>query len=265
MPPSQPTVLLSFDVEEFDAPVSRGHPMTMEEQMEQGGRGYARVLRLLRELRVPATMFTTANFARWHPDLVRQAAQEHETASHGFLHASFQEADLASSRQALAELTGAPVQAFRRARLQPTRPEAILQAGYTIDSSENPIWLPGRYNNLLKPRTPYRKGPGGALLEVPVSASPGLRVPLFWLAMKNLPTWMVRHASQRCLQHDQLLNVFWHPWEFIGLEKSGLPTYMRKVDGEAMCDLFAQYVEWLRPRARFDTFSGWAARCAPAA
>lgn len=249
-----PTVLLSFDVEEFDAPVACGRAMSMEQQMEVGGRGYARVLGLLEQLRVPATMFTTANFARWHPEMVRDAAVVHETASHGFVHATFEEADLLRSKQALEEVSGRPVRGFRRARLQPTRPQAMLDAGYVYDSSENPIWLPGRYNNLRKPRVPYRKG---ALLEVPISASPILRVPLFWLAMKNVPMTLVKSASTRCLAHDGVLNVFWHPWEFVDLKSSGLPKYMRRVDGEALCDRLGGYVEWLKSRATFRTFTTW--------
>ncbi|MFO0963196.1 MAG: polysaccharide deacetylase family protein [Phycisphaerales bacterium] len=254
MPHADPTILLSFDVEEFDAPVSRGRAMAMEEQMEVGGRGYERVLDLLDRLGTEATMFTTANFAQWHPALQRRAAGRHEIGSHGFLHASFENADLARSREALRASSGQEVLGFRRARLQPTDPAAILAAGYAYDSSENPIWLPGRYMNLGKPRLPYQKG---ALLEVPISASPRLRVPLFWLAMKNLPMSVVRDASARCLEHDGLLNVFWHPWEFVDLTGCGLPRYMWRSHGEAMCDRFAGYVEWLRGHGVARTFTRW--------
>ncbi len=254
MASTRPTILLSFDVEEFDAPVSRGRAMPMDEQMESGGRGYERVLEVLDELKVPATMFTTASFAAWHPHLCQRAAQRHETASHGLFHATFKDSDLAESRSRLEAVCGKPVRGFRRARLQPTSAEALVAAGYAYDSSENPIWLPGRYNNIGRPRTPYRKGD---LVEVPISASPTLRVPLFWLAMKNLPMAMVRSASERCLAADGLLNVFWHPWEFIDLSNSGLPRYMRRVDGQGMCDRYSAYVEWLRPRGEFRTFGAW--------
>jgi hypothetical protein len=32
---------------------------------------------------------------------------------------------------------------------------------------------------------------------------------------------------------------------------------MRRVDGERMCDRFAAFVEWLRPRGRVATFTEW--------
>jgi len=252
-----PSILVSFDVEEFDAPLSRGVAIAPDEQMEVGGRGQSRTLDLLDSLDVVATMFTTASFAAWHPGLQRRAAARHEIASHGRVHGSFVEADLALSRAALRASSGQEVLGFRRARLQATDPAAILAAGYRWDSSENPIWLPGRYNHLRDPRTPYRKGD---LVELPISASPRLRIPLFWLAWKNLPMAVVRDASARCLDADGLLNVFWHPWEFVDLGRSGLPRYMRAVDGERACDRLAAYLDWLRPRGAFRTISDWVAR-----
>ena len=248
----EPSILLSFDVEEFDAPVSRGRPMAMAEQMEVGGRGQERLLGLLESLGVRATMFTTANFALAHPGLQRRAAARHEIASHAHFHASFREADLASSRAVLRETSGQEVLGFRRPRLQRTDPAAIAAAGYAYDSSVNPIWLPGRYSNLGAPRTPHRTG---AIAEFPISTSPALRLPLFWLAWKNLPMAMVRDACARCLAHDGVLNLFWHPWEFVDLSGEGLPLHMRRVDGERMCDRFAAFVEWLRPRGRIEAIA----------
>jgi peptidoglycan/xylan/chitin deacetylase (PgdA/CDA1 family) len=251
---TDPSILLSFDVEEFDAPVSRGRAMTMDEQMDVGGRGYARTLDLLDSLGVRATMFTTANFAKWHGDLHSRAAKKHEIASHAHFHSSFRVEDLATSRAALRATSGQEVRGFRRPRLQWTDPAAIHAAGYAYDSSVNPIWLPGRYSNAGLPRLPYRSG---GIVEVPISTSPGVRLPLFWLAWKNLPMGIVRDACARCLESDGFLNLFWHPWEFVPLAGEGLSLHMRRVDGERMCDRFAAFVEWLRPRGRTTTFTEW--------
>jgi hypothetical protein len=253
----EPSILLSFDVEEFDAPVSRGRAMPMAEQLEVGGRGQARLLDLLDALGVRATMFTTANFALAHPALQRRAAARHEIASHAHFHASFRDEDLASSRAVLRETSGQEVLGFRRPRLQATDPAAIAAAGYAYDSSVNPIWLPGRYSNLSSPRLPHRRG---AIAEFPISTSPMVRLPLFWLAWKNLPMPVVRDACARCLARDGILNLFWHPWEFLDLSREGLPVHMRRVDGERMCDRFAAFVEWLRPRGRIETFAERLAR-----
>ena len=92
-------------------------------------------------------------------------------------------------------------------------------------------------------------------MEVPISTSPRLRLPLFWLAWKNLPMGIVRDACARCLDSDGFLNLFWHPWEFVPLAGEGLPLHMRRVDGERMCDRFAFFTEWLRGRGRVETFA----------
>jgi len=249
--------LLTFDVEEFDAPLDRGRELDMDSQLRIGAAGFLRLLDLLDELEVPAvTLFVTANIAGHAPDLVRRAARRHEIASHGRMHRTFEDSDLARSRAALREISGAEVLGFRRARLQATDPRAILDAGYRWDSSENPIWLPGRYNNLGRPRTIYRKG---ELVELPASASPTLRVPLFWLAMKNLPMPLVRSASAACLRRDGYVHLYWHPWEFLDLRDSGLPRYMRRPDGEAMVERFSRYVRWLLERSRAASVSSFLA------
>ena len=153
--------------------------------------------------------------------------------------------------------SGQQVLGFRRPRLQRTDPAAIAAAGYAYDSSVNPIWLPGRYSNRSLPRTPYRTA---GIVEFPISTSPGLRLPLFWLAWKNLPMAIVRDACARCLDRDGILNLFWHPGEFVDLSREGLPVHMRRVDGERMCDRFAAFAGWLRGRGRIETFSERLAR-----
>jgi len=244
--------LVTFDVEEFDAPLDRGRVLDMPAQLRTGAEGFTRILDLLDDLDATATLFITANLAQHAPELVRRAAERHEIASHGFMHRSFEVGDLARSRDALREISGQAVRGFRRARLQATDPAAILAAGYRWDSSENPIWLPGRYNNLAKPRTIYRKGD---LVELPTSASPRLRVPLFWLAMKNLPMPLIRSASAACLRRDGYLSLYWHPWEFLDLRDSGLPWYMRRPDGERFVERVAAYLRWLRERSSLLTVS----------
>lgn len=245
---SLPVSLVTFDVEEFDAPLDRGRAIGMPTQIRLGVEGFVRLLDLLDECRVTSTLFVTGNLAQHAPDLVRRAAQRHEIASHGFMHRTFEDADLARSRTLLRLISGQPVLGFRRARLQPTDPGAILRAGHLWDSSENPVWLPGRYNNLAKPRTIHRKGD---LVVMPASASPRLRVPLFWLAMKNLPMTIIRSASRACLRHDGYLSLYWHPWELLALRDSGLPWYMRRPDGERFAQRLASYLRWLAERSRF--------------
>ena len=144
-------ILLSFDIEEFDAPLEHGVELPFEEQM------------------------------RTSLDIQKGG---HEIASHGFYHSSFETADLRKSKEALEELTGQPVNGFRMARMMPVEEEEIHKAGYLYNSSLNPTCIPGRYNHLGQPRTYFMKD---GVLQLPASVTPIVRFPLFWLAYHNLP------------------------------------------------------------------------------
>ena len=245
-------ILLSFDLEEFDLPLELGHSIDEAEQMRVGREGLEAVLELLEALQVRATFFTTAHFASHHRRLMQQLAATHEVGSHGYYHSRFEVGDLASSRKALEDITGQTVSSFRRARFAETDRGAIERAGYTCNSSENPIWLPGRYNRFFKPRRPYLTG---QLLNVPISASPVIRFPLFWLSLKNFPVWVMKPALHATLAADGDLNIFFHPWEFADLSAFDLPGVVKRRHGKAMAQRARVYLEFLKARGRFITFS----------
>lgn len=124
-------ILLSFDIEEFDAPLEHGVELPFEEQMRTSVEGTRKILACLARHRVKATFFCTANFALHAKDLILDIQKGgHEIASHGFYHSSFETADLRKSKEALEELTGQPVNGFRMARMMPVEEEEIHKAGY---------------------------------------------------------------------------------------------------------------------------------------
>ena len=241
-------ILLTFDVEEFDIPQEYGRDIEAQEQISVTVDGLQTVLELLDQLHITATFFTTAHFALSQPDLMKQVARKHEVASHGYYHSSFELKDLAKSRQVLEQVAGTRVVGFRRPRFAETDCAAIREAGYRYASSENPIWLPGRYNNLLKPRRVYRVG---ELLQIPVSASPYVRFPLFWLAFKNAPLPLVRFFSWHTLAHDGYLNLLFHPWEFADISGYNLPSYVARHGGRTMSMRVQSYLRWLAGEGQF--------------
>ena len=243
-------ILLSFDLEEFDAPLEYGRDIPEELQFDVSARGMGVLLPLLDRLDIRATFFTTARFALHDPVLLRRVAERHDVGSHGFQHSGFSESDLRKSRECIEAVTGKPVGGFRRPRLAPTEHRLILEAGYRYNSSENPIWIPGRYNNLRAPRTAYFSG---ELLNVPASASPWVRIPLFWLAFRNLPGPLIQAASRLTLMTDSYLNLYFHPSEFIDLRGFGLPWYMTRLSGRAMLERLERYLLRLK---RFGRFAG---------
>lgn len=249
--------LLSLDVEEFDLPLERGTPIPDEAQFETSRAGMARVEALLADLAIPATLFTTARFALRYPDLMRSLASRHEIASHAFSHSAFEHGDLLRSRETLEAVCGVPVTGFRRPRMQHTPAADLRAAGYRYNSSINPTWVPGRYNHLRAPRTPTIED---GIVQIPASVTPTLRIPLFWLAFKNLPPALMRSAASAVLRRDAAVNLYFHPWEFADLKPFGLPRHIAGLDGERLLDRLASFLRWLKPRAEFATFSALEAR-----
>ncbi len=249
---TRPCVLLSFDVEEFDIPGEYGRDLDAATQFAVSWAGLNAVLALLAQLQVRATFFVTANFALQYPELIRDMAQTHEIASHGFYHGSFQRGDLAESKRAIAAISQTPVQGFRMARLQPVDDADIHAAGYDYNSSLNPTWIPGRYNHLTKPRRYYY---AHQVLNIPVSVTPLVRFPLFWLSFKNLPLWLYQWACRWTLQCDRYLVLYFHPWEFTTIQGFGLPCYIRRHAGVPMLRRLERLLSGLQPQTAFITYT----------
>lgn len=248
----RPLALMSFDTEEFDVPNELGGPIEPARQMAVGAEGMRRALDVLGEVPARATFFTTGAFAIANPGLVREAvAKGHEIASHALTHTRFREEDLKRSREILQQIAGAPVRGFRRPRFAPTDAGAIARAGYTYDSSIHPIWMPGRYNGWRWPRRAFARGD---VVEIPVSATPLVRFPLFWLSFKNVPQWMTRVATRWVLGSDGYAALCFHPWELCELGGFGLPRYLRRVDGRSMESRLIRHLRWVSRRATFTTY-----------
>ena len=266
-----PLALLSFDVEQFDIPTEYGIEISVEKQFEIGRAGLATVLQLLDKCNAPATFFITAEFALRFPRLIRTITERtaskadpqrpHEIASHGYTHGELEEGHLLQSRKVLEQITGQPIRGFRRARMAPTDSYAVAAAGYAYNASENPIWLPGRYNHFFKARRPYvARTNTGPLVQIPCSATPLVRVPLFWLAFKNMPLTITKLASRWVLAADGSLNTYFHPWEFTDIGTYELPKVVRAISGQPLLDRLGTYIRWLQERAELSTYNTLAER-----
>lgn len=245
------SALLSFDLEEFDLPLEHGMELSAEDQIRVSSEGCEAVSALLDRLDVRATFFVTAHYALARPAQVRALARRHEIASHGMRHGSFQGSDLAESRRVLEEIAGVPVRGFRRPRMEATDEDELRAAGYAYDASENPTWIPGRYNNFAMPRT-VRTSSG--LVRIPASVVPLVRFPLFWLSFKNVPPAIYRALSAVTLATDGYLSLYFHPWELADLSGFRLPRHVAGLSGARLLARMASYLAWLGARARFATY-----------
>jgi peptidoglycan/xylan/chitin deacetylase (PgdA/CDA1 family) len=250
----QPTILLTFDVEEFDLPLEYNLAIDEEEQMLIGKLGTDVVVRIIEEQQVKTTLFTTANFAQSFPNLIQSLAKKNEIGSHAFYHSSFEKADLLSSKLLLEKVTGTEVNGIRMPRFKKVPIEWIKEAGYKYDSSINPTYMPGRYNNLKLSRTVYTEE---NLLRLPVSVSANIRFPLFWMAFKNIPYPLYKKMALAALKKDGYLSLYFHPWEFIDINKWKIPFYLKRHAGNKLSDMLNKLIEDLKDEADFKTASNF--------
>jgi peptidoglycan/xylan/chitin deacetylase (PgdA/CDA1 family) len=262
---SDRTVVLTFDVEEFDVPDELGYPTSLSEKIGISRAGTNVVLDLLAEQEVKATLFTTARFALEAPDTIKRMVDEgHEVASHSYFHDQFSEGDLLRSKMEIEKISGTKITGFRMPRMMPVSIQRLKDAGYKYDSSVNPTYIPGRYNNLSNNRTIHSLG---GLIEVPASVTPLVRFPLFWISAHVLPQGLFQFLCNRTLSRDGYLNLYLHPWEFVDLRKIShpLPWYMTMNSGPALVDRLRKTIAFLKSRnAAFSTMNSLVEKYRPA-
>ena len=253
---SRNKILLSFDIEEFDLPEEFRVEIPKREKNQISADGTRAILKLLKETDVKATFFVTGYFAELNPEIIRIMKNDgHEIASHGMNHSTFTTSHLPQSKQLLEKMSGKQVTGFRMARLAKIDKQEILDAGYDYESSLNPVWLPGRYNNFRKPLLPFRETCG--LLQFPVSAVPLIRFPLFWLAFKNLPLFFYKILCSITLNRTKYYNMYSHTWEYNEAAKDhrwNIPGYIVKHAGKAQVERLRSLIIFLKKKGDFITF-----------
>lgn len=245
-----PTVLLSFDVEEFDMPLEYRYPISEEMQMRVGKLGLDQLKPLLAQPNIETTLFTTAHFADRYPTEIAALAQKHEIASHTYFHSFFSIDHLQSSREKLEAITGQKVVGLRMPRMKQVSLGAIREAGYQYDASLHPTWIPGRYNHFFSNRTLH---PDSGLVRVPASVSPVLRIPLFWLSFKNFPYQLYFRLVMKTLKKDGYVCLYFHPWEFTPIDGFGLPRYTCRGSSGRLLNRLGTLVQDLSEHATFSS------------
>lgn len=243
-------ICLSFDIEEFDLPQEHSYDMPFERMMEISRYGTNVILDTLRKHGIKATFFVTVNFAEHAPDEFSRIINEgHELASHGMNHTTFKADDLLESRLRLEALSSHPVPGYRMARMMKVDKNAVADAGYVYESSLNPTFIPGRYNNFNKPRRPFMQN---GVMQIPVSVSPLVRFPLFWLSAHVLPSALYRKLASTALHKDGYFCTYFHPWEFYDLntitDEIKLPAMIRRNSGEGMRQRLDDLIAYFKSR-----------------
>jgi hypothetical protein len=187
-------ILLSFDIEEFEMPFEYGKEISFEHQIQISTTGTEKILGLLKKRNIKATFYTTANYGQHTRQIVDWIVKEgHELVSHGLFHNRFETKDIKESRLILENISGVEVKGYRMVRMKPVAEKEILAAGYLYNSSLNPSFLLGRYNNLKELQTiSFHDG----LRRLAASVIPMFRIPLFWLSFHIFPSWLYRLSTE---------------------------------------------------------------------
>jgi peptidoglycan/xylan/chitin deacetylase (PgdA/CDA1 family) len=243
-------IILTFDVEEFDMPLEYNQTISTAEQMHIGKLGLDAITPILLQPDITCTLFTTANFAQHYPESMATLAQKNEIASHTFYHSVFEEKDLLLSKIALEKIIGQPIFGLRMPRMRAVAMQAVMNAGYSYDSSINPTYLPGRYNNFNLPRKKYVDA---GMVRFPVSVTPNLRIPLFWLSFKNFPYPIFKKLAIQTLKKDGYLSLYFHPWEFTDISHIQIPTFTKRHSGTVLLNRLYQLITDLKNEGSFCT------------
>jgi len=198
-----------------------------------------RVLQLLREAGVCATMFVLGKFAEAFPDIVREIrAEGHEVASHGYGHIEiFKQsreefaADVYRAKDILEQILGERVKGYRAADFSIVHHtlwalEVLAQTGFEYDSSIFPIRHP-RYGIPDWPIKPVRVCLAGhkSIIEVPIATLQclGKNWPVGGGGYHRLlPGFMSRYFAESIMGSAPFI-LYCHPYEFDVLELKELP------------------------------------------
>lgn len=238
-------ILLSFDIEEFDMPLEYDGEISLEQQLQISRTGTIAILDVLKKYNAKATFFSTVIFAESNQDIIHRLLEEgHELASHTWFHSDFKNEHLKTSRERLSELFNTEVIGLRMPRMSPVDETEVKTAGYVYNSSINPTFLPGRYNNLGVRKSYFKLK---EVIQIPASVSPIFRIPLFWLSFHNFPTFLYRYLAKRSWKDKGYLNIYFHPWEFADIKNPEfkLPNFTTKNTGQDMIARFDTFLEWL--------------------
>ena len=251
-------VLLSFDVEEFDLPREHGAEISLEEGISVSTQGLERILKMLSRTKVKATFFCTGNYAESRPDMMAKILNDgHEVACHGVDHFRPKFSDVEESKKIVEKITKVRVSGYRQPRMKKIDYIELRRCGYKYDSSVNPAYIPGRYNNSKMPRKPFVKN---GVLEIPTSVATNMRVPRFWLALHIFPKRLYYRMAKMALKRDGYFATYFHPWEFAELaEYNAVPGYIKYNSGMKLVGRLEGLIQELQKKGHeFVTYNEFA-------
>ena len=244
-------ILLTWDVEEYDAPADFGARPLVDGGLSRGAEIWKEWLEIFAGWKTPGTAFVTARLAETAPDLLQETRQRgYEIASHAWSHEKGSDLQLEKSRRQISELAGIEVVGFRSPRLRPVPLQEVKSAGYRYNASSNPAIVPGRYWRFSQRRKPHRES---GIWEVPASVLPLVRFPLFWASFHLLPLPLYLTACRLLMAWDGVLTLYFHPWELSELGEKEIPFWVRRRSKARRIERMETLIRSLREYGEFRT------------
>lgn len=208
-----------------------------------------RMLDLLEEQHVRATVFVLGWVAERYPQLIREVAERgHEIACHSYRHRRVDQLtagifleDTRRAKQAIEDAAGRIVEGYRAPSFSiipgtEWAYETLEYLGFSYDSSVYPVWHT-TYSNVHAPRFPYFAA-GTRVLEIPISTwrAGGVNLPVGGGAyLRLLPYRYIQHGLQVVNHRErQPVTLYVHPWEIDYLQpaiQSGWASHARQLWG----------------------------------
>lgn len=216
---------ITFDIEDWCQAAYDGSALPTSAVVDNT----QRALCVLAETKTMATFFILGSVANRYPELVRQIGDAgHEVALHGYNHQpvsaqsprQFLE-DIRRARATIEDIVGRRIVGFRAPDFSISRKNwwamGVLESeGFLYDSSVFPIFNK-RYGNPFAPRFPFVAGPGGILMEFPISTLRlcGLNLPFAGGSyLRLLPYTLIRQVVHHINGREkQPAIIYFHPYE----------------------------------------------------
>ena len=238
------SVLLTFDLEECDI-LRKYKKTTKEEEMSISKQGLLSLLKLLEKYNLKATFFTTAEFAKFYPNLVKSMKDRgHEIAYHGYSHSDsyLNESDferIPEAKKQIEQIISSKILGFRAPRFEIKQISKLNNFGFYYDSSTHPTFIPGKYINLSSKRTIHKIS---NLIEIPLSVLPFVRLSISWIFFKTFPLSYAKSFAKINFLFSDYLMLLFHPWEFANLSNLPLPSFIKRKNNKKLLKMLEKYI-----------------------
>ncbi|AGB38765.1 polysaccharide deacetylase family protein [Natronococcus occultus] len=215
-------------------------------------------IELIKRVGVPVTFFVVGRTIERYPDVIDKLDRELECEFHlhSYQHDTSKSYDfrteIRKGKDAFEAHFGYEPQGYRapQGNIDPEEFAVLEEEGFAFDSSIFPSFRPGVYSNLDKPLTPYVVEGTDELVEVPIAATPGTRIPVCQSYLKLFGRSYLAYLKYAPLPDPLVFNT--HLQDFYRTESHDRLAQPKRAimtrNMDESLELFAEAIEQIRGR-----------------